>query len=497
MKSKRFAAVIAAVMVTVSSFGGSAFAAPNTFMDVPYGHWAYDAVEYLAASGALSGYPTGEFSGDKLATRYELASCVARSLEQVDMEKADAKTVELLKKLMIEFDEELTAMGAQMDKIDGRVAGLEEALGGWSINGSLTFDMNWGDDGNMRHDGGGRDWAGFRDSYIGLTKTFGDGSYVFTRFSMDGDQNGDKGDDVVIDRMYWQGWLGASENIGLTIGRFEYDWESRHGLYHPGENDGWFNHFVVDGFKGSVSLGASTQAEAVIGRNIDSDAYPIASEEDKDFGMYALMLNHYLSEGLYIGAFGSYLDDDNNTYLGDATTYGGWLSWEFIPGAAVRGLYYTQELDSDLLDLDNQDAWKAIIDVKQSVFGFTSLWAEYGQMDKNFIGTAPNAYNWSDGTYSSLYQSGIADADLLLVRADQKWNDKWGTFLRYAQAEYDLADSDTVKNWTVGVTYQMNPAIGFQLAYDEVDYGNMSGSFLSSADEDTDRLIRLRTTINF
>ena len=213
--------------------------------------------------------------------------------------------------------------------------------------------------------------------------------------------------------------------------------------------------------------------------------------------MYALMLNHYLSEGLYIGAFGSYLDDDNNTYLGDATTYGGWLSWEFIPGAAVRGLYYTQELDSDLLNLDNQDAWKAIIDVKQSVFGFTSLWAEYGQMDKNFVGTAPNANNWSDGTYSSLYQSGIADTDLLLVRADQKWNDKWGTFLRYAQAEYDLADSDTVKNWTVGVTYQMNPAIGFQLAYDEVDYGNMSGSFLSSADEDTDRLIRLRTTINF
>ena len=137
MKSKRFAAVIAAVMVTVSSFGGSAFAAPNTFMDVPYGHWAYDAVEYLAASGALSGYPTGEFSGNKLATRYELASCVARSLEQVDMEKADAKTVELLKKLMIEFDEELTAMGAQMDKIDGRVAGLEEALAAGSLEAGL------------------------------------------------------------------------------------------------------------------------------------------------------------------------------------------------------------------------------------------------------------------------------------------------------------------------------------------------------------------------
>ena len=98
-------------------------------------------------------------------------------------------------------------------------------------------------------------------------------------------------------------------------------------------------------------------------------------------------------------------------------------------------------------------------------------------------------YNWNEKYYAA--------ASVRMDGTSTFRYDKWGTFLRYAQAEYDLADSDTVKNWTVGVTYQMNPAIGFQLAYDEVDYGNMSGSFLSSADEDTDRLIRLRTTINF
>ena len=59
----------------------------------------------------------------------------------------------------------------------------------------------------------------------------------------------------------------------------------------------------------------------------------------------------------------------------------------------------------------------------------------------------------------------------------------------------DLAGADTIKNWTVGVNYQMTPAVGFQLAYDEIDYGNMASSFNLS--EDTDRLIRFRTVVNF
>ena len=494
MRKKGIAAL--AVLAAVFALCSCAFAGPRTFMDVPQGHWAYDAVEYLASRGALTGYSTGEYMGGKTATRYELASCVARALEQVDVQKADAHTVDLLKKLSIEFSEELSAMGVRIEDIDSRLFELEESMGGWSFAGSLTFDMNWGDDGTSRNYDGSRNWDNFRNSHIGITRTFSDGSYVFTRLSLDGDETDNTGEDIVMDRLYWQGYLGAHENVGLTIGRFEYDWEGRYGLYHPGENDGWFNHFVVDGFGGSFNLGTMTHAEAIIGRNLDSDAYPAASKDYADMAMYAVMLNHYLADTLYIGAYGAYMDDDNGKYIGDVTSYGGWLSWEFYPGAAIRGLYYTQEFDD--LEEDNQDAWKAVIDVDQSVFGFTSLWAEYGQMDKFFLGTADNAYNWSDGIYSSLYKSGLGKADLLLVRADQKWGDsKWGTFLRYAQAEYDIDSSDTVKNWTIGVTYRMTPAVGFQLAYDEVDYGNLSKSFISNSDGDKDRLIRFRTTIDF
>lgn len=38
-------------------------AATNPFMDVPQGHWAYDAIGLLASRGIVSGYQNGTFKG--------------------------------------------------------------------------------------------------------------------------------------------------------------------------------------------------------------------------------------------------------------------------------------------------------------------------------------------------------------------------------------------------------------------------------------------------
>ncbi|WP_342667590.1 S-layer homology domain-containing protein [Cloacibacillus evryensis] len=57
-------------------------------MDVPQGHWAYDAVGLLASRGIVSGYPDGAFKGAQPATRYEMASVVARALVAIDADKA-------------------------------------------------------------------------------------------------------------------------------------------------------------------------------------------------------------------------------------------------------------------------------------------------------------------------------------------------------------------------------------------------------------------------
>ena len=49
---KKFLTVLA--VVALVAFAAPAFAA-NPFMDVPAGHWAYDAVAQLAADGIISG----------------------------------------------------------------------------------------------------------------------------------------------------------------------------------------------------------------------------------------------------------------------------------------------------------------------------------------------------------------------------------------------------------------------------------------------------------
>ena len=123
-----------------------AFAAPalaaNPFMDVPMNSWAYDAVSQLAASGVISGYPDGTYKGNQPMTRYEMASVVARALATVDMNKASKQDVEMLKKLVVEFKDELDALGVKVDSLDSRVAVLEENLGGWKIAGDFRFDYS-------------------------------------------------------------------------------------------------------------------------------------------------------------------------------------------------------------------------------------------------------------------------------------------------------------------------------------------------------------------
>ncbi len=57
--------------------------AQTTFTDVPGEHWAYDAVETLQAKGIVQGYPDGTFQGKRTMSRYELATVIARLLQQM------------------------------------------------------------------------------------------------------------------------------------------------------------------------------------------------------------------------------------------------------------------------------------------------------------------------------------------------------------------------------------------------------------------------------
>ena len=60
-----------------------------------------------------------------------MASVVARALVAIDADKASKQDLELLKKLVMEFKDELDALGVKVDKLDKRVAVLEDGIGGW------------------------------------------------------------------------------------------------------------------------------------------------------------------------------------------------------------------------------------------------------------------------------------------------------------------------------------------------------------------------------
>ncbi|GHV47560.1 hypothetical protein FACS1894204_11080 [Synergistales bacterium] len=65
------------------------------------------------------------------------------------------------------------------------------------------------------------------------------------------------------------------------------------------------------------------------------------------------------------------------------------------------------------------------------------------------------------------------------VKAKQKWNDKWPTFLYAANYHYDLLDANAL-HWAIGFVYRYNPNVQFSLAYGRVkaddEFGNADGS---------------------
>ena len=123
MKKSLVLAMAMALGVTASAY------AANPFSDVPAGHWAYDAVNKLAAEGVVDGYPDGTYGGDKLMTRYEMAQIVAKAM-------AKGANVD---KLAAEFADELDSLGV-------RVANLEKKADNWSYTGMFENNQDFGNE---------------------------------------------------------------------------------------------------------------------------------------------------------------------------------------------------------------------------------------------------------------------------------------------------------------------------------------------------------------
>ena len=98
----------------------------NPFTDVPRDHWAYDAIEQLAADGVLEGYGDGTYRGDLAITRYEMAQMTARAMSKA----VDGTDKALLDKLAAEFAAELKSLGVRVAELED--AGIRQGFPGRS-----------------------------------------------------------------------------------------------------------------------------------------------------------------------------------------------------------------------------------------------------------------------------------------------------------------------------------------------------------------------------
>lgn len=79
---KRIALLVA--LAVIFALAAPAMAGP--YSDVPASHWAYDALNKLAATGIVTGYPDGTYKGNNNLTRYQIAVLVSRVLDAVEAE---------------------------------------------------------------------------------------------------------------------------------------------------------------------------------------------------------------------------------------------------------------------------------------------------------------------------------------------------------------------------------------------------------------------------
>jgi len=115
---------------------GTAFAAKQTFVDVPAKHWAYEAVNKLAKTGIIDGYGDSTFRGDKLITRYEMAQIVLRAMEKSD--NADIAIQALIEKLAAEFSVELKSMQTRLNIIEKKQSSIKF----WG-DARIRYQDNW------------------------------------------------------------------------------------------------------------------------------------------------------------------------------------------------------------------------------------------------------------------------------------------------------------------------------------------------------------------
>jgi len=201
------------------------------FSDVQPTDWAYQALSNLVERyGCVAGYPNGTFRGGKAMTRFEAAALLNSCLERV------TETTDELKKLLAEFDTELTVLTARVDGLESKVRTLQAQQFSTTTKLSGEASMILGGVPNYTAAGvkGYGNTTFNYDLRINLDTSYTGQDLLrtrlrtgnFSKYPFGTSTNNifklDKAEDwnnaVYIDRLYYQFPVGANKATKLTIG---------------------------------------------------------------------------------------------------------------------------------------------------------------------------------------------------------------------------------------------------------------------------------------
>jgi len=107
-------------IAAVNQYSESQVTSISQFSDVRPTDWAYQALSNLVERyGCVAGYPNGTFGGGKAMTRFEAAALLNACLDRV------TEVTDELRRLMTEFQSELTILKGRVAKLENQVGVLQ------------------------------------------------------------------------------------------------------------------------------------------------------------------------------------------------------------------------------------------------------------------------------------------------------------------------------------------------------------------------------------
>ena len=123
-------------MAAVNQYSVDQVTSVTQFSDVKPTDWAYQALGNLVERyGCVAGYPNGTFVGRQAMTRYEAAALLNACLDRV------TEVTDELKKLLAEFDSELSIITSRVDGLESKVGKLQATQ--FSTTTKLKGEVNF------------------------------------------------------------------------------------------------------------------------------------------------------------------------------------------------------------------------------------------------------------------------------------------------------------------------------------------------------------------